>query len=80
VNGEKEDASLVGALGRPHDGRLPVEEVVADGAGAALRGRVATEVLKFLKEPGWFWFCLTLKIIDAGLGREVKWFASLGTI
>ena len=49
VNGEEEDSSLVWALWGSHDGGLPVEQVLADGAGAALSGRVTTEVLKLLK-------------------------------
>ena len=40
---------LVRTLWGSHDGGLPVEEVVPDGAGAALGGGVATEVLKLLK-------------------------------
>lgn len=40
---------LVGALWGSHDGRLPVEKVVADGAGRALRGWVAAQILQFLK-------------------------------
>ena len=39
---------LEGALRGSHDGGLPVKEVVADGAGRALGGRVAAQVLKFL--------------------------------
>lgn len=35
VDGKEEDASLVRRIGRAHDCRLPVEEVIADGAGAA---------------------------------------------
>ena len=38
VDGEEEDAALVGRVGGPHDSRLPVEEVVAYGAGAAEKG------------------------------------------
>lgn len=48
VNGEEEHSSLVGGLRRAHDGGLPVEEVVADGARAALSRRVAAEILKLL--------------------------------
>jgi hypothetical protein len=40
---------LVGALWRSHDGCLPVKEIVSDGSGRALCGRVATQILKFLK-------------------------------
>ena len=39
---------LEGALRGSHDGGLPVKEVVADGSGGALGGRVAAQVLKFL--------------------------------
>lgn len=35
VDGKEEDASLVRRVGRAHDCRLPVEEVIADRAGAA---------------------------------------------
>ena len=48
VNGEEEDASLVRALRRAHDGGLPVEQILTHGTGRALRGGVATEVLELL--------------------------------
>jgi len=47
VYGEEKDTALIGALWGSHDGRLPMEQVVADGAGTALSWRVTTEVLKF---------------------------------
>lgn len=49
VDGEEEDSALVRRLWRAHDGGLPVEQVVAHGAGRALRGGVATKVLKLLR-------------------------------
>ncbi len=49
MDGEKKDPSLVGALRRPHDGGLPVEEVLAHGAGGALSGGVAPEILELLE-------------------------------
>ena len=48
VNGEEEDSALVGRLGRTHDGRLPVEEVVADRTCRALCRGVPAEVLQLL--------------------------------
>jgi len=47
VDGEEKDTALIRALWGSHDGRLPMEQVVADRAGTALSWRVTTEVLKF---------------------------------
>jgi len=47
VDGEEKDTALVGALWGSHDGRLPMEQIVADGAGTALSWGVTTEVLEF---------------------------------
>jgi len=46
VDGEEKNTALIGALWWSHDGRLPVEQVVADGAGTALSWWVTTEVLE----------------------------------
>ena len=48
VNRQEKHAALVRALGRTHDGRLPVEQVVAHGTRAALRRGVAPKVLQLL--------------------------------
>ena len=50
VDGEEKNTALIGALWWSHDGRLPVEQVVADGAGTALSWWVTTEVLELLKQ------------------------------
>ena len=50
VDGEEKDTALIGALWGSHDGRLPMEQIVADGAGTALSWGVTTEVLEFLKQ------------------------------
>ena len=50
VDGEEKNTALIGALWGSHDGRLPMEQVVADGAGTALSWWVTTEVLEFLKQ------------------------------
>jgi len=51
VDGEEEDAALVGRVGGTHDGCLPMEHVLADGTGRALGGRVLAKVLQLLVDP-----------------------------
>lgn len=48
VDGQEEDAALVWGIGRSHDGRLPVEQVLADGAGRAGRWRITAEIRELL--------------------------------
>eukprot|EP00413_Alexandrium_margalefii_P004025 CAMPEP_0204521276 /NCGR_PEP_ID=MMETSP0661-20131031/5693_1 /ASSEMBLY_ACC=CAM_ASM_000606 /TAXON_ID=109239 /ORGANISM="Alexandrium margalefi, Strain AMGDE01CS-322" /LENGTH=177 /DNA_ID=CAMNT_0051526861 /DNA_START=134 /DNA_END=667 /DNA_ORIENTATION=+ len=45
---QEEHPPGVGGVRRAHDGRLPVEHVVADGAGRAARRRVRGQVLQLL--------------------------------
>ena len=49
MDGQEKDSSLVRTLGRSHDGRLPMEQIVADRTGAALGGGIPTQVLQFLQ-------------------------------
>ena len=49
MDGEKEDSAGERAVGRAHDGRLPVEHVVADGTGGALRRRISAQILQLLR-------------------------------
>lgn len=49
VDCEEEDTALVWRLGRAHDRRLPVEQVIAHRTRAALRRRVTPEVLQLLR-------------------------------
>jgi hypothetical protein len=51
VNVQEEDATLVRAVGRSHDGSRPVEEVVAHGASAAVCGRIALKILQLFVDP-----------------------------
>lgn len=46
VYGEVEDAVGIGRVVGPDDGGLPVEDVVTDGAGGAVGGRVLVQVTK----------------------------------
>jgi hypothetical protein len=48
VNCEEKDASRVGAIARTHDGRLPVEQVLATWSGTAGCRGVPAEVLQLL--------------------------------
>lgn len=48
VNGEEENASRVRGIARSHDSSLPVEQILADGAGRAGRGRISAEISEFL--------------------------------
>lgn len=51
VDVQEVHAAGVRAVLGAHDGRLPVEQVVAHGAGAAVSGRVAAQVLQLLVDP-----------------------------
>lgn len=51
VNVQEEDATLVRAVRRSHDGSRPVEEIVANGASAAVCGRIALEILQLFVDP-----------------------------
>ena len=60
VDGQEEDAALVWRVGRSHDCRLPVEQVLADRAGGAGRWRITAEVREFLVDAlqrhcVWMW-------------------------
>jgi len=45
VNGEEKDSALVRTLWGTHDGGLPVKQIIAYGACAALGGRVSAKIL-----------------------------------
>eukprot|EP00966_Prymnesium_polylepis_P182186 4220761-Prymnesium_polylepis.1 len=45
---QEEDSALEGGIGRAHDGRLPVEEVVTDRARAAVGRRILSKILQLL--------------------------------
>jgi len=47
VDVEEEDPAFKGGVGRTKDCGLPVERVIAYRPGAALAGRVITDVLQF---------------------------------
>jgi len=47
VNGEEKDSALVGTLWGTHDGGLPVKQVVANWACAALGGWISAKILEF---------------------------------
>jgi len=49
MDGEKEDSAGERAVGRAHDGRLPVEHVVADGTRGALRRWIPAQILQLLR-------------------------------
>jgi hypothetical protein len=48
MNVQKEDATLVRRVWRAHDGRLPMEEIIANRSGRALSRRIAANILQFL--------------------------------
>ena len=47
---EKVDATGVRAICGPHDGRLPLEQIIAYGSCAAVGGRVLLKVHQFLPD------------------------------
>jgi hypothetical protein len=48
VNGELEHSTCVGTVGRRHNDTLPLEEIVACGAGATAGGRILLDIRKLL--------------------------------
>ena len=48
VDAQFEHTARVGAVGGCHDRTLPLEEIIANRAGAATGGRVALNIAKFL--------------------------------
>lgn len=48
VNGKEEDTARVWGVTRTHDGCLPVEQIISNGASGAGRGWITAEVSEFL--------------------------------